>query len=430
MTDLIHTTTKLADIKKEFDKYLIIVDPWIIDIALGTLVGNAIIQRDPVWTMVVSKSSGGKTTLIKPATHVPGVYFVDDLTEKTLLSGYKVKGKETSLLKVIGNGVLAFSDFTSILSKNPVSRGEILGQMKLIYDGEVNKRTGTGEVSWKGKIGFLGAATPDIYFHLEQGRSMGERFTYYWMDQPSDEEIADKQNSVTLSSADIQNIMAPMYTDYCKGIRDWSDMNGIPPLKLTPEQRLKIKEASIFCVNGKATVHTNFKTGKVDQIPNKAGVGRDNKAFDTLLHTFQLMDCYEHDDVNYPLSDDRIKLIQKCAYSSINRERRKILETLVESHTPMSATEIGSKNGLGLEKEAIEMYLSPLHAVGIVKKHTGSNTFKWSIDNEDTIRFIKDVSSIVEDELVVEEDDSLPEFVSVVSKLKEELSGQNNLDMF
>lgn len=431
MSELIPLKIRLSDIKKEFDKYLIIVDPWIIDMALGTLVGNAIIQRDPVWTMIVSKSSGGKTTLIKPATQVPGVFFVDDLTEKTLLSGYKIKGKETSLLKVIGNGVLAFSDFTSILSKNPVCRGEILGQMKLIYDGEVNKRTGTGEVSWKGKIGFLGAATPDIYFHLEQGRSMGERFTYYWMDQPSDELIADKQNSVVLSSADIQTIMAPMYTDYCKGIREWADIHGIPPLKLTDEQRKKIKEASIFCVNGKATVHTNFKTGKVDQIPNKAGVGRDNKAFDTLLHTFQLMDCYENDDINHPLSDERIKLIQKCAYSSINRERRKILEILVSNGVAMTASQIGSCNGLGLDKEAIEMYLSPLHAVGIVRKQINGNRFLWVIDNPAIIEFIQSVSTTLDDTLPVVEDEEVSSvFEFTADKIKQELEGQNNIDQF
>lgn len=391
---------KLSDIKTKFEEYLVLKDPWILDMVLGTIVGNSIITRDPVWTMITAKSSGGKTTMIKPAVLVPGVFFVDDMTEKTLLSGYKIKGKETSLLKVIGNGVLCFSDFTSILSKNPVSRGEILGQMKLIYDGEVKKRTGTGAVEWKGKIGFLGAATPDIYFHLEQGRSMGERFLYYWMDQPTDEEIADKQNEVNLSSQDIQDIMAPMYRQYCEDIREWTDRKGIPPLKLTAEQRQKVKEASIFCVNAKATVHTNFKTGKVDQIPNKAGVGRDNKMFDTLLHTFQLMDAFEHDDIAYPLSDERIRLIQKCAYSSVNRERRKILEILIANvNDPMTASQIGARSGLGLEKEAVEMYLSPLHAVGIVRKQANKNVFKWFIEDENMIRFIKDVSVTVDDKL-------------------------------
>lgn len=401
---------KLNQIKTEFEKYLVIKDPWVIDMVLGTLVGNAIIKRDPVWTMIISKSSGGKTTLLKPASLVPGVFFVDDMTEKTLLSGYKVKKQETSLLKVIGNGVLAFSDFTSILAKNPVSRGEILGQMKLIYDGEVIKRTGTGEIAWRGKIGFLGGATPDIYWHLESGRSMGERFLYYNFLQPTDFEIAEKQATVSLSSTDIQNIMAPMYREYCTDIREWTDAHGIPELKITPEQRKKINEAAIFCISGKATTHVHFKTGKIDQMPNRAGVGRDAKMFDTLLQTFQLLDAYENDDFNYPLSDDRIKLIQKCSYSSLNRERRRILEILADETEPISASQIGTKKGIGLEKDAIEMYLNPLYAIGLVKKQIRGTAFKWYINDKKVIQFIKDVSETMDNE-VFKDDDDYEEYV-------------------
>lgn len=402
----------LQTIKKKWEEYMVIPDPWIVDMILGTLIGNAIVDRGALWVMITAKSSGGKTTLLKPISLIQGIYFLDDLTEKTLLSGYKLKGKETSLLNAIGNGTLAFSDFTSIMSKNSVSRGEILGQLRLVHDGEFTKSTGTSTLKWKGKIGFIGASTNDIYFHLEQGRSMGERFLFYCMNQPSDEEIANKQSNVHLSPQAIQDIMSPMYRDYCTSIRAWVDKNGIPTLNLSPEQRQKVKEAVIFCVNGKATVHTNFKTGKADQIPNKAGIGRDLKMFDALLHAFQIMDAYEANDVNKPLSEDRIKLIQKCAYSSLNRERRKLLEILSEATEPLTASQIGTKNNFGLEKEAIEMYLNPLYAVGIIKKETGGNAFKWQIKDEKLKKFIRDVSSTMEQEIYEEEEfkDPLDEF--------------------
>lgn len=400
---------KLATIKKEFEEYIVIKDRWILDVVLGTLVGNAFIHRDPLWTMITAPSSGGKSTVIAPAVGVSSVFFVDDLTEKTLLSGYKTKdyktGKmvETSLLKVIGNGVMAFSDFTSILAKNANSRAEILTQFKLIFDRKITKYTGTGSAKWEGKIGFLAAATPDVYYQLESSRSMGERFTYYWMEQPTDDQIAEKQSKVKISSKDITDVMAPMFGAYCSGIRDWIDKNGLPDLNMTPEQRAKVKEASMFCVKGKATVHTNFKTGKVDQIPNQAGVGRDNKVFDTWLQTLQLMDCYEHDDPNYPLQDDRIELIQKFSYSSINRERRKVLEILAETDTPLSASEIGTRRGLGLEKDSVEMYLAPLHAVGLVQKKAG-HTHKWSIDDKRLRDFINEVSGGVESTIPTDRD--------------------------
>lgn len=406
---------KLKDIENEFDKYIARKDPWVLSLIMATLVGNALINRDPIWSMIVAPSSGGKTTFIAPATGVSYVYFIDDMTEKTLLSGYKVKGKEVSLLTTIGSGIMAFSDFTSILSKNPNSRGEILTQLKLVYDQKVTKYTGTGSSKWEGKIGFLGAATPDIYYHLESGRSMGERFLYYWLEQPTDEEIAAKQQGVKISANEITKLMAPMYGEYCQSVREWIGEHGLPDLSITKEQRERIWRAAIFCVNGKATVHTNYKTGKVDQIPNKAGVGRDSKMFDALLHALQIMDAMEAGDPKKPVSDERIEMIEKCAYSSINRERRKILEILGESATPMSGSQIGASKGLGLEKESVEIYLAPLHAVGLISKKAG-NPHTWFIEDAKIREFVRKVSKRVKD--------ATPERGNVIGEVSDEPDDQ------
>jgi Fe2+ or Zn2+ uptake regulation protein len=339
------------------------------------------------------------------------------MTEKTLLSGYKVGGKDNSLLKTIGNGIMIFSDFTSILAKNPVSRGEILSQLKLVYDRKVTKYTGTGKVYWDGKIGVLAGATPDIYYHLEAGRSMGERFLYVWLEQPTDEEIALKQSETTISAKEMTNIMAEYYNDYYTSIEEWIIKHGVPELKLSDKQKERIRHASMFCVNGKATVHVNFKTGKADQIPNKAGVGRDLKQYEALLMALQVMYCYETNDPKATVQDWHINIIEKCSYSSINRERRKVLEILSDNtNKPLSASEIGAKNGFGLNKEAVETYLIPLHAVGLIKKQIVGNSFKWFIENEDTLTFIKKIRGsvqevpmkILEDEEVI--DDKNEEF--------------------
>ncbi len=393
---------KLADVRKEFEKYIVIKDEHILQMILGSLIANLLVNRDPVWLMIVAPSSGGKTTFIAPSVTVSGVHFLDDLTEKTFLSGFKVKGKETSFLKLVTSGVLAFSDFTNILSKKQEARGEILSQMKMIYDGDFVKRTGTGSIEWHGKMGFLGASTPDIYMYLESGRSMGERFIYYWMEQPTDDEIVDKQQQVSLSSKEITAVMKEMYSEYINDIDEWLTKKGVPTLNMTSAQRYAVRRAAIFCVNGKATVRTDFKTGKADSIPNKAGVGRDAKMFETMIHTLQIMNCYENEDTKLPVEPWMVEVVEKCAYSSINRERRKILEILVETDTPISASEIGAREGLGLERESVEKYLIPMHAVGLVKKQTVGNKFKWFISDENTIDFVRRVSKRVIDNTHVE----------------------------
>lgn len=386
----------LAALKEEFERYIVLKDKWAIDIILATIIGNMCIERDPLWLMMIGASSGGKTTMLAPCHTIDNVHFLDDLTEKTLLSGYKIKGKEASFLKKVGSGVLCFSDFTSILAKNPVSRGEILTQLKLVFDGKLTKETGTGSISWTGKIGAVCASTPDVYTYLENSRSMGERFLYYWLEQPTNQEIMDKQETHNLSSRQITTVMEAMYKEYFDGVRSYQEANNIE-LTMTKEQRARVQDAAIFCVNGKATIRTDFKTGQPNAIPNISGVGRDAKIFETLLHARQLMNCYEHDNPALGVTDDMMSLVEKCAYSSINRERRKVLETLAAAPNPLSTAQIGAVEGFGLEKDMVLQYLAPLHAVGMITKQTGGNAHKWTIEDPKVLSFVREVSRLVVD---------------------------------
>ncbi len=397
--------TKLADIKREWGKYIVLTDPHIIEIIFATLVGNSIVQREPIWTMIVAPSSGGKSTIVAPTVACPAVHFLDDLTEKSLLSGYKIKGKEMSLLKIIGSGVICFSDFTAILSKNPISKAEILAQLRLVYDGNFTRRTGTGEIKWSGKIGCIAACTPDIYFQMETARSQGERMLYYWMNQPTDDEIVDKQEEVQMSSREISEEMQPLYAEYMEGIIAHSQKDGVPDLKMTPEQTLEIKEAAKFCVNAKATIRLDFKTGLPDSIVNKPGVGRDRKMLQTVLHALLLMANYENGTTE--VTEEMVKIIKKCAWSSVSRERRKILEILTKYDTPMTASEIGAADDFGLQKQGVEKFLHALFAVGLVQKTVRGSNHEWSIDSEETKKFVRDLSGVQKKELVRSEADTI-----------------------
>ncbi len=375
---------------------MIVTDPYIIDVILATIIANSVVQREPVWTMIVAPSSGGKSTYLAPAIACPNVHFLDDLTEKSLLSGYKVKGKEMSLLKIIGSGIICFSDFTAVLSKNPMSKNEILAQLRLVYDGNFTKRTGTGEIKWSGKIGCIAACTPDIYFQLESVRSQGERNLYYWMNQPTDDEIVAKQEQVKMSSREISEEMQPLYAEYIHSVIEFSGKQGVPDLSMTVEQIAEINAAAKFCVEAKATVHLDFKSGKPDAMVNKPGVGRDRKMFQTLLHALQLMEAYEKDTVEgIVVTQTMVEIVKKCAWSSVSRERRKILEILTSRGRMMTASEIGASDNFGLQKEGVEKYLHSLFAVGLVQKDVSGNNHKWSIESEETKKFVCELSGVV-----------------------------------
>jgi len=387
----------LKDVVDEFGKYIILKDSErVMKIVLGNLVSNVILPGNPVWTTLIAPSSGGKTTLLAPLEFLNICFMLNDLTEKTLMSGYKVGGKEYSVLKIADRRVMIIADFTTILAKNQQSKSEILGQLRQVYDGDFIKYTGTGKITWKGKIGMILGCTPSIYRELEGARAMGERFTYFYMQVPTDEEVADKIAQVQMSAVEITEKMKAPYTEYFQDLYKWvSDNKYVAKLELTPEQTARVKFAAKFCVSAKATVSTDYKTGKVDSMPNKAGLGRDYNIFLQCLRGWQVMDAYESQDKDYSeTTEHSMFTIELLAYSSLSRERRKILEILSSTDDKLSASEIGARDGFGLEKESVEKYLAPLHAIGIIQKIPGKSgqSNKWYIKDKEVKEFVNTVS--------------------------------------
>ena len=227
---------------------------------------------------------------------------------------------------------------------------------------------------------------------------------------PTDDEITKKQSETNISAKDMTDIMKDHYKEYYDGVKSWVESGAVPELNITDEQKERVRQASMFCVAGKATVHTNFKSGKVDQIPQKASVGRDFKSFEALLLTFQIMHGYETGNREAKIQDWMIDIVEKCAYSSINRERRAILEILAdeEGAKEMTATQIGSSRGLGLEKEGVGLYLNPLFAVGLIKRTVNTNPFKWSMEKGPVRDFINKVANAVP-QIKLKEDEPEPE---------------------
>ncbi len=191
------------------------------------------------------------------------------------------------------------------------------------------------------------------------------------------------------------------------GVRDFSGRKGAIPLKMESHHRIQVNSAAIFCAQAKATVHLDFKTGKPDALVNKPGVGRDRKMFQTLLHALQLMECYETDNRDAGVTDRMVDIVKKTAWSSVSRERRKILEILTKYDTVLTASEIGATDDFGLQKDGVEKYLWSLHAVGLVQKTNKGNSFAWRIDSEDTKDFIRSLSGVKKAEFVRSEADEL-----------------------
>lgn len=372
-------------------------------VAMISVVGNAYVNRNPIWSLFVAPSSGGKTVIIDIMSKVNLCHRVDEMTPNTFLSGYNVGNKEASLLKAIGSGVLVVSDFTAILSKEGYAP-EIMSQFRMIYDGSFTKGTGKGKIEWSGKMGFLGACTPVIYDYLDKYKAMGERFLYYHIYQPSREEVAKKIAESTLSDKQKSAELQDYVLNYLSSIKNFKGTFGDPKhkLRLTEEQQKRLDYAATFSVLAKATVKLDFKTSMVCSIPNIAGTGRDLNMMRAILEACLLLEAHDKDDQTLDTIEDKwLDMIEKMAYSSIPTERRRVMEILAFNATqPLKSSEIGVLRKLGFEKDVVDKILNVLLAVGVVGKIVGGNgvAHKWYLEDPRAKQFIIDNAPRLEDQ--------------------------------
>jgi len=76
-----------------------------------------------------------------------------------------------------GNALMLVPDFTVMSSMQKEKRGEVMGQLRRIYDGAFEKKVGTKVTKiWQGKVSMLAATTPVIDKYTTIESALGERF--------------------------------------------------------------------------------------------------------------------------------------------------------------------------------------------------------------------------------------------------------------
>lgn len=218
-----------ATLKDVVARWLLIVDQGVVKLLLAAIIANRI-PSDPVWLFLLAPSGGGKTELMSALLKCPDYYPLSQLTPNTLLSGYKAKEKEASLLKRLGTGkTIGFKDFTSILDGNKDDFKEIMGQFRDLYDGQMIKVTGTGdEIVWKGKMGFIAGCTPILEQRISMVGAMGERFLNYKMKNPARVELRAKMRDNIGHEDEMRQELQDAFAGYLKGIVIPDELPVIP----------------------------------------------------------------------------------------------------------------------------------------------------------------------------------------------------------
>jgi hypothetical protein len=154
-------------------------DQDLIDFCLAVYKSHEI-AGDPLWGIIIDASGAGKTELLRALRSQSNAYFLSNLTEKTLVSGYrdpKHPQKDLSLLPELNEKVLIIKDLAPLLGMRADSRSAIIASLRDAYDGFTDQGRGNlGRISYESRFTLLAASTLAIERTDTVEQELGERF--------------------------------------------------------------------------------------------------------------------------------------------------------------------------------------------------------------------------------------------------------------
>jgi hypothetical protein len=141
------------------------------------------IPGDPLWGIIIDASGAGKTELLRAFRSRADAYFLSNLTEKSLVSGYrdpKSPEKDPSILPDLNEKVLVIKDLAPLLGMRAEARGAVIAGLRDTYDGFTDQGRGNlGRVSYEARFTLLAASTLAIERTDTIEQELGERFVKF-----------------------------------------------------------------------------------------------------------------------------------------------------------------------------------------------------------------------------------------------------------
>ena len=362
----------------ELKKVFLLEDPYIGKVLLA-LVISQFTPNDPVWTVIIGPSGGGKSEFINMLSLFkwtpPGenqqqqiVTAVSTLTARTFVSGFKAAGKDPSLLMQISRGIITIKDMTSLLSEHKDDKAVIMGQLREIYDGKYNKKFGNGEeVNWNGKITVIAGATYAIHSMKREYVAMGERFLFYNLIQPDREGAAEKtmQNQEEGLMAQHRQRFTEMFAQLAVDVLN-SMPKELPKMdKTTRKDLIALAELS---TRARSDVERNWHSPRqeITDVHPPEMPTRFAGQLQSIVQSLKIINHYETGKFEL-LESDKI-ILNKMSLDSVTKMRRIIMQEL--SRYEMIET-AGLAAKLGLPTNSVRNYLEDLVALGVGEREKG-----------------------------------------------------------
>lgn len=277
-----------------------------------------------------------------------------DITAKTFLSGYTGTA-HPSLLHKIKSGILAFKDFTTFMSKRPEEQAEIASQLREIYDGSFVKNTGKGiEISWKGKITVVAAATPALERAWSTRRDLGERFLQVRIsrkDGIQQSEFAQRQRGKEEFISSTTKRLAREFFQMSPSITN-------PPPRLSNAQMTRVASMAELVSHCRGSVPRHPITNAICDLPQIENSGRMAKALASLVSNHAALfrrTVIEEEDMN---------IGKRVALNTIPATRSLIIDLIpIGGFIPNDRLILQA----GLPEATIGFLTSDLEALGVLR---------------------------------------------------------------
>lgn len=301
-----------------------------------TLAGVAanLADGDPFWLLLVAPPGSMKTEFIRSLNGLDFIYPLSSLTPQTFASGYQTKGDEPSLLMRLDQKIVTLKDFTTVLTMHREARGEILAQLREIYDGAYKKEFGNGKVvDWVGRVGLIAGVTPVVDTYSSVHQVLGERFVLYRLAAADGKAVARQamrqRGTEPVMREELRQAVAAFFADL------------VPLNKEIPEPILdRLCALAEFTARARSAVIWDHR-GEIEYIPQPEGPGRLAKQLASLASGLAII----RDTPTVTAAD--YMTVFKVAEDCVPAPRKAIISHLVDTYAsaPPETSAVGVATG-------------------------------------------------------------------------------------
>jgi hypothetical protein len=352
-----HEEWTLDTVKALVAHFLLLPDDGlVIEILLSAVIANRM-DGDPLWLFLVNPPSGVKTELIRALNDVGDVYPLSNLTAQTFASGYESKKTEPSLLLKLDRHILTLKDFTTVLTMHRDKRGEILAQLREIYDGHYRKEFGNGKVvDWTGKIGLIAGVTQVIDTYSSVTQALGERFICYRIKSEAGAAVAQRAVDNQGEEKEMRQALRGAVAGFLRDV-DTEQSVSLPPAFVT-----KIAHLATFCATARSAIIRDWK-GEIEYIPEPEGPARLAKQLALFSKALALIRGKNE------VTEAEYIVLYRLAEDTLPRHKHTALSALLDADAPRKTSQVAERTGY--PTDTVRRYLQDLSAMQVLTRTPG-----------------------------------------------------------